>query len=142
MRSAGPDSWRRWMSTRPGWPPASLVERFVSSSFQGGASGLIKSQSISIDTSGRAPGTYHSDAIFLRSPLTPTQVMKMVKLRDGVDRAWPGQGVIYFQRLSAERTKSRLSKIVATPAYKSMTIRSWTTTTKLLKLLDDRKPSS
>jgi uncharacterized protein (DUF1697 family) len=43
--------------------------------------------------------------------------------------------VIYSQRLSSQRTKSRLNKIMATPVYKSMTIRSWNTTTKLLELL-------
>ena len=63
--------------------------------------------------------------------------MKMVKLRDGVDRAWPGRGVVYFERLSAQRTKSRMSSIVGTPEYSNMTIRSWNTTTKLLALLDD-----
>jgi uncharacterized protein (DUF1697 family) len=85
---------------------------------------------------GANPATYHSDAIFLRSPLTPTQVMKIVKLRDGVDQAWPGRGVVYFSRLSAQRTKSRMSSIVGTPEYASMTIRNWATTTKLLALLD------
>ncbi len=79
---------------------------------------------------------YHSDAIFLRAPLTPKQVMKIVRLRDGVDRAWPGRGVVYFERLSAQRTKSRMSSIVGTPEYANMTIRSWATTTKLLALLD------
>jgi uncharacterized protein (DUF1697 family) len=82
------------------------------------------------------PGTYHSDAIFLRSPLTPGHVVKMVKLRDGVDQAWAGRGVVYFARLSAQRTKSRMSSIVGTPEYANMTIRSWSTTTKLLTLLD------
>ena len=62
--------------------------------------------------------------------------MKIVKLRDGVDRAWAGSGVVYFERLSAERTKSRMSSIVGTPEYANMTIRSWATTTKLLALLD------
>ena len=79
---------------------------------------------------------YHSDAIFLRAPLTPKQVMAIVRLRDGVDRAWPGRGVVYFERLSAQRTKSRMSSIVGTPEYANMTIRSWATTTKLLDLLD------
>lgn len=88
-------------------------------------------------TFGIQPGTYHSDAIFLRSPLTPKQVMKIVRLRDGVDRAWTGSGVVYFERLSAERTKSRMSSIAGTPEYANMTIRSWATTTKLLALLDD-----
>jgi len=86
---------------------------------------------------GTEPGTYHSDAIFLRAPLTASQVMKLVRLREDVDRAWPGRGVVYFERLSAERTKSRMSSIAGTPEYANMTIRSWSTTTKLLTLLDD-----
>ena len=86
---------------------------------------------------GAQPDTYHSDAIFLRAPLTPAQVMKIVKLREGVDQAWAGRGVVYFARLSAERTKSRMSSIVGTPEYANMTIRSWATTTKLLAMLDE-----
>jgi uncharacterized protein (DUF1697 family) len=82
-------------------------------------------------------GRFHSDVIFLRAPLTPSQVMRIVKLREGVDRAWPGQGVVYFQRLSAQRTKSRMASIVGTPEYANMTIRNWNTTTKLLAMLDD-----
>jgi uncharacterized protein (DUF1697 family) len=58
--------------------------------------------------------------------------------KDGVDRIWPGERVIYSQRLAALRVKSRLNKIIGTPAYKSMTIRSWGTTTKLLALLDSQ----
>ena len=64
--------------------------------------------------------------------------MRVVELRDGVDRAWPGTGVLYFQRLSARRTASRMGRIVGTPEYQRMTIRSWTTTTTLLALLDER----
>jgi hypothetical protein len=45
--------------------------------------------------------------------------------------------VVYFARLSAQRTKSRMSRIVATPEYQLMTIRSWATATKLLAVLDD-----
>jgi uncharacterized protein (DUF1697 family) len=86
---------------------------------------------------GTEPDAFHSDAIFLRSPLTPTQVMKIVRLRDGVDQVWAGKGVVYFARLSAQRTKSRMSSIVGTPEYANMTIRNWSTTTKLLALLDD-----
>lgn len=86
---------------------------------------------------GATPTKYHSDAIFLRSPLTARQVMNMVELRDGVDAAWPGRGVIYFQRLSAQRTKSRMARIVGTPEYALMTIRNWNTTTRLLHMLED-----
>jgi uncharacterized protein (DUF1697 family) len=34
------------------------------------------------------------------------------------------------------RTKSRLGKIVGTPAYKSMTIRGWATTMALLERME------
>ena len=59
------------------------------------------------------------------------EAMAVFDPREGVDRVWPGRGVIYSQRLSAQRTKSRLSKIIGTEAYASMTIRSWATTQKL-----------
>src|SRR4051812_40952355 len=86
---------------------------------------------------GRQPGNYHSDVIFLRAPLTPAKAMTVVKLRDEVDQAWTGRGVLYFARLSARRTQSKMSSIVGTPEYALMTIRSWATTTKVLALLDD-----
>lgn len=86
---------------------------------------------------GTKPDTYHSDVIFLRAPLTPANAMQVVKLRDEVDQAWTGRGVLYFARLSARRTQSRMSSIVGTPEYALMTIRSWSTVTKLLDLLND-----
>lgn len=46
-------------------------------------------------------------------------------------------GVVYFARLSAERQRSLMTKIVGTSEYQLMTIRSWSTTVKLLALLDD-----
>ncbi len=86
---------------------------------------------------GSTPDTHHSDVIFLKHPLTATDAMRVVRMRDGVDQAWPGTGVLYFARLSAQRTKSRMAAIVGTPEYQQMTIRSWATTTKLLALLDE-----
>jgi uncharacterized protein (DUF1697 family) len=83
---------------------------------------------------GEQPEKYHSDAIFLMG-IDSAQAMLVFDPREGVDKVWPGDGVIYSQRLSSQRTKSRLSKIIATPVYKSMTIRSWYTTTKLLEIL-------
>lgn len=91
------------------------------------------------DGFGASPETYHSDTIFLRAPLTAQQAMRIVELREGVDQAWPGAGVVYFARLTARRAQSRMSRIVGTPEYQRMTIRSWTTTTKLLALLDERR---
>jgi uncharacterized protein (DUF1697 family) len=83
---------------------------------------------------GEQPEKYHSDAIFLMG-IDSAQALPVFNPREGVDQVWPGDGVIYSQRLSSERTKSRLGKIVGTSAYQSMTIRNWNTTTKLLELL-------
>jgi uncharacterized protein (DUF1697 family) len=83
---------------------------------------------------GEEPNKYYSDAIFLMD-IDAAEAMPVFNPREGVDKVWSGDGVIYSQRLSAQRTKSRLSKIAATPVYKSMTIRSWSTTTKLLEIL-------
>jgi uncharacterized protein (DUF1697 family) len=75
--------------------------------------------------------------IFLKEGLTTARAMEVVRLRDGVDQVWTGTNVLYFARLSAERTRSKLSKIVGTDPYRSMTIRNWNTTTKLVALLDE-----
>lgn len=83
---------------------------------------------------GGQPTKYHSDAIFLMD-LDTAEAMTAFSPKEGVDTVWPGDGVIYSQRLSAQRTKSRLGKAMSSPHYKSMTIRSWRTTMKLLDLL-------
>lgn len=81
---------------------------------------------------GDSPDTYHSDAIFLIG-IGAAKAMEAFDPRPGVDTVWPGKGVIYSQRLSAERTKSRLNKVMGSPAYRSMTIRNWNTTVALLE---------
>jgi uncharacterized protein (DUF1697 family) len=85
---------------------------------------------------GQRPDVYHSDVIFLKKPLTAAKVMKVIELREGVDQAWPGNGVFYFARLSERRAQSKLSKFASTAEYKLASIRSWTTTTKLAELLE------
>jgi uncharacterized protein (DUF1697 family) len=85
---------------------------------------------------GEDTATYYSDAVFLIG-INAAETMPIFSPREGVDVVWPGEGVIYSQRLGAMRTKSRLSKIMMSPLYKSMTIRSWNTTAKLLKLLEE-----
>jgi uncharacterized protein (DUF1697 family) len=85
---------------------------------------------------GEQPDVYHSDVIFLID-INATQAISVFSPHEEVDKIWAGEGVIYSQRLSSERTKSRLTKIVGTSLYKSMTIRNWNTTTKLLKLIEE-----
>jgi uncharacterized protein (DUF1697 family) len=81
--------------------------------------------------------THRCDVIFVRKPLTAKRAFGVLKLRDGVDRAWQGRGVVYFSRLTAEAAKSQMGKVVAMPEYQNMTIRSWSTVTKLEALMAD-----
>jgi uncharacterized protein (DUF1697 family) len=84
---------------------------------------------------GTEPGKYHSDAIFLID-IPSEEAIRIFNPREGVDKVWQGDLAIYSQRLSAQRTKSRLSKIVSSPLYKQMTIRSWVTTARLLEFMN------
>jgi uncharacterized protein (DUF1697 family) len=80
-----------------------------------------------------------SDVMFLRKPLTARKAFGVLEMRPGVDRAWSGTGVVYYSRLASNASRSRLSKVVALPEYQNMTIRSWSTTTKLLAKMDERR---
>jgi len=85
--------------------------------------------------SGEEPGTYHRDAIFL-TDIEAGAAMAVFDPHPEVDRVWLGDGVIYSHRLSAQRTRSRLGKVLGRPAYQSTTIRSWSTTLALLDRMD------
>ena len=85
---------------------------------------------------GTEPTKYRSDVIFLKEPLTAVKALAHVRTNPAVDTATAGVDVLYFARLEAKVTASRLNTIVASPIYPSVTIRNWNTTTKLLALLD------
>jgi uncharacterized protein (DUF1697 family) len=91
---------------------------------------------------GSKPAEYRYDVIFLKEPLTAAKAIKEVPTNPAVDTSAAGTGVLYFSRLTAKATASRLSKIVASPIYPSVTIRNWNTTTKLLALMDAAVTSS
>jgi len=83
---------------------------------------------------GQEPDTYHSDVAFLID-VDAKEAFGAFDRNPEVDTMWLGSGVVYYRRLSAKRTKSRLSRVIGKPVYKSMTIRSWSTTIKLFALL-------
>lgn len=87
---------------------------------------------------GDQPDKYYSDAIFLIG-IDSSRAMSAFTPREGVDRIWPGRRVVYSQRLSELRTKSRLNRVMASGLYTSMTMRSWTTTLKLFDLVNSRE---
>lgn len=84
---------------------------------------------------GGKPDAYRYDVLFLKSPLTADEAMPSVTTKAGVDRVWPGDGVIYFSRLIARATESQLNRLIGRPVYRSMTIRNWNTTKKLADLV-------
>ena len=85
---------------------------------------------------GSKPTTYRYDVIFLKEPLKAAKALAEIRTNPAVDTAHAGTGVLYFSRLVAKATASRLNTIVASPIYPNVTIRNWNTTTKLLALLD------
>jgi uncharacterized protein (DUF1697 family) len=84
---------------------------------------------------GKQPDKYRYDVIFLHDSLTPAAAIEKVATRPGVDQARAGRGVLYFSRLTAKASQSRLSRVMSLPIYKNMTIRNWRTTTTLLQML-------
>jgi uncharacterized protein (DUF1697 family) len=85
---------------------------------------------------GSRPKTYRYDVLFLMPPLTPREALAVLPRKEGVDEVFGGAAEIYFSRLIAKATQSRLSRVVGLPIYKSLTIRNWNTTTKLLQLMN------
>ena len=122
---------------------ASGIESHLSRQFGTGLKAVLLTKAQLEDVVAGAPrgfgGKSHlSDVIFLRKPLTARKAFGVLEMRPGVDRAWPGTGVIYCSRLASKASGSRLSKVVALPEYQNMTLRSWSTTTKLLAKMDER----
>jgi uncharacterized protein (DUF1697 family) len=84
---------------------------------------------------GTEPAKYLYDVVFLKDPLTARKAMASIDTKPGVDEAQAGTGVLYFARLTARATQSRLNKVASSPIYPSVTIRNWNTTTKLCGLM-------
>ena len=78
---------------------------------------------------------YRYDVIFLKEPLDAATALKSVAVKEGVDQAYAGKGVLYFSRLDSRASQSHLPKLASQLVYKSMTVRNWNTTTKLLELM-------
>jgi uncharacterized protein (DUF1697 family) len=86
---------------------------------------------------GTEPDVYHYDVAFLHPRTSTADALAAFGIREGVDTAWEGKGAVYFRRLSAQRTLSKMSSVVGTVPYRHMTIRNWRTTTRLVAMLDE-----
>ena len=126
---------------------ASLLEDALSKAFHYDASVVLRSADEMKDIVAHAPegfgsdpATYRYDVIFLKGPLTSAEAMQSVLVKEGVDQAFAGNGVLYFSRLISRATQSHLTRIIGMPIYQSMTIRNWNTTTRLLKMIEADNP--
>jgi uncharacterized protein (DUF1697 family) len=81
---------------------------------------------------------YRYYVLFLKD-ITAKAAMKDIEVRPDVDMAWPGPSAIYFRLPSLKspnRGKSWLNKITQKPLYQLVTMRNWSTTKKILEILE------
>ena len=83
---------------------------------------------------GKEPAKYRYDVLFVKPPLTTKTALASVETAPGVDDVAAGKHALYFRRLIAEATRSKLGKIIGKPVYRDLTIRNWNTTSKLVAL--------
>jgi len=75
------------------------------------------------------------DVAFLHPNINAETLLPKIPLREGVDRAAAGQGVLYFSKLIEKASQSRLPKMISLPEYRCVTIRNRNTTLKLSELV-------
>ena len=84
-----------------------------------------------------------SDVYFLKDPLgAESTYAELPELRAGVDSVALGPGAIYFSRVAAQASKTRITRLMSMPVFRQMTVRNWRTTTHLLEMLDDEPNTS
>ena len=122
------------------------IEKMLNDSFDYKASVVIRShaqmRSVVEDAPtgyGSEPDEYRYDVLFLKPPLTAGAALKQVPVKEDVDEVSAGRGVLYHSRLTSRATQSRLNRVASMPIYKSMTIRNWNTTTRLLKMMNEAR---
>jgi uncharacterized protein (DUF1697 family) len=117
------------------------IEELLAGEFNYPARIVLRSRSQMAAIVERAPvgfgegAGYQYDVIFLKEPLRAEAALRDVPRRPDVDDVRPGPGVLYVARPRNELSRSRLTKVVGTPIYQNMTIRSWSTTSRLLALM-------
>lgn len=119
-----------------------VIERMLQDRFALPIRVVVRSRDQLADTVASAPGDHgaphlRSDVIFLKHPLSVDDALAALpELREGVDSVAPGPDAIFFSRVDAQASKSRLNKIIGTPNYQLMTVRNWRTTTRILEMMD------
>jgi uncharacterized protein (DUF1697 family) len=79
---------------------------------------------------------YRYVVLFLKESLTTDVVMKKISTKNGIDKAYTGECVLYFSQLKSRASQSHLTRIIKLPLYSEITIRNWTTVSALLGLME------
>ncbi len=85
---------------------------------------------------GNYPEKYKYDIIFLKDDLNPKEIIKGIRIKEGVDSVDVGSFTLYFSRLISKLTQSKLKYMITLPSYKNMTIRNWKTIKELLNMMN------
>jgi len=73
---------------------------------------------------------------FIKEPVSASDVLKEVALKEGVDSAKAGEGVLYMTTKMSGLTQSGFTKLATKKIYKDLTIRNYNTSQKLLALME------
>lgn len=85
---------------------------------------------------GEEPKTFRYDVGFFIG-VSAAEVRPHLPVHPEVDAVAYGEHAFYHRRLLALASRSRLSRVVGTPVYASLTIRNWRTSMALAAMLDD-----
>jgi len=75
---------------------------------------------------------------FLRPSVTAANVLNQLAPKPGVDSVKAGKGVVYMDTAISSLQKSGLRKLIGTPVYRELTIRTYGTCQKVLALMGSR----
>ena len=75
------------------------------------------------------------DVLYLKKPLTAREALIDIPVKEDVDDAFAGPGVVYYRRTADHLSKSRLNKLPSLPIYQKITIRNWKTSNKILEMV-------
>ncbi len=78
---------------------------------------------------------YKYDVLYLKKPLTALEALEDIPVKEGIDDAFAGPGVVYYRRSAEHLSKSRLNKLPSMPVYQHITIRNWKTSNKVLEMV-------
>lgn len=118
------------------------VERMLKERFDIPILVVIRSRDQLAATIAAAPPNHgsaelRSEVFFLKHPLSAEGVFaELPELREGVDSVALGPGAIYFSRVAAQASKTRITRLMSMPVFRHMTVRNWRTTTRLLEMLN------